>query len=101
LLAIYLASSILANIAVLFDVGEPMAHGNVAVIPIKGIITGDGQDSFTVSIISSTDIVDLIEKANRNSNIKAVIFEINSPGGSAVASEEISNAISNLNKTRS
>ena len=31
--------------------------------------------------------------------IKAIIFEINSPGGSAVASEEIANAIKRTNKT--
>lgn len=39
-----------------------------------------------------------MEKVKQNDDIKAVIFEINSYGGSPVASEEIMNAINNLEK---
>ena len=74
--------------------------GNVALIPIEGVIVGtdDGEFLFE-SVTSSLDTVELIEKADRNPNIKAIILEINSPGGSAVASEEIANAIKKTNKT--
>ena len=39
-----------------------------------------------------------IEKAEKDSGIKAIIFDINSPGGSPVASSEIANTIKSLNK---
>jgi len=74
-------------------------EGNVAVIPIKGVIMADDDNAFFEDIVSSTDTVELIEKAADNENIKAIILEINSPGGSAVASEEIANAVKKTNKT--
>ena len=74
--------------------------GNVALIPIEGVILGTEDSEFLFeSVAQSQDIVELIEKADKNTNIKAIILEINSPGGSAVASEEIANAVSKTNKT--
>ena len=74
--------------------------GNVAIISIDGVILGsDGSDYLFESVASSDDIVELVEEADKNPSIKAIIFEINSPGGSPVASEEIANAILKTNKT--
>lgn len=74
--------------------------GNVALIHIDGVIMGsEDSQSFFESTTSSLDAVELIEKADKNPNIKAIILEINSPGGSAVASEEIANAVKKTNKT--
>ena len=50
-------------------------------------------------VTSSEETNKLIRRANRNDRIKAIIFEINSPGGSAVGSEEIANEIKKINKT--
>lgn len=73
---------------------------NVALIPIHGEIMTDTSSSlFSSGGASSTDIVKLIKKAGDDPNIKAIVFEINSPGGSPVGSEEIANAIKNVNKT--
>ena len=74
--------------------------GNVALIPIEGVIIGS-EDSGSIfeSTATSQDITELIEKADKNSNIKAIVLQINSPGGSAVASEEIANAVRKTNKT--
>lgn len=76
--------------------------GNVALIPIEGEITGsrDTGLSFGGAVAASPDIVEMIEKADKNPSIKAIIFEINSPGGSAVASEEIAEAVQKTNKTK-
>src|SRR3989338_660028 len=64
--------------------------GNVALIPIEGVIVGTDDSEFLFeSVTASPDTIELIEKADKNPNIKAIILEINSPGGSAVASEEI------------
>lgn len=74
--------------------------GNVALIPIHGVILGsEDSESFFETVTSSIDAVKFIEKAGKNPNIKAIILEIDSPGGSAVASEEIANAIKKTNKT--
>ena len=74
--------------------------GNVALISINGIILATEDSTSIFSDVSpSQDIVELIEKADKNSNIKAIILEINSPGGSAVASQEIADAVAKANKT--
>lgn len=63
----------------------------IAVIPIQGQIGIDGSaDPITIS--------KLIDKANKDIMIKAIILEINSPGGSVVASKEIANAIKSAQK---
>ena len=73
--------------------------GNVAVIPIKGVIMIDSEDSlFATSVASSTDIVKLIEKAESDPSIEAIVFDINSPGGAPVASAEIARAIAEAEK---
>ena len=84
----------------LFDSDVKNLNGNVAVIPIEGVIVGTKDSEFLFeSVTTSPETVELIEKADKNPNIKAIILEINSPGGSAVASEEIANAVKKTNKT--
>ena len=74
--------------------------GNVALISIEGVIVGAEDSEFLFeSVTNSQDIVELIEKADENPSIKAIILQINSPGGSAVASEEIANSVKITNKT--
>lgn len=80
------------------DVGS--LNGNVALIPIEGVIvSSDGSGFLFEDVTDSMDTVELIEKADKNPGIKAIILEINSPGGSAVASEEIADAVRKTNKT--
>ena len=95
-----IAAGIISGILNVFSGGDYEESGNVAVIGIKGEIVSDDGDSFlSDDVSSSTDIIELIEKAGSNPEIKAIIFEINSPGGSAVASAEIADAIKRTNKT--
>ncbi|PIN74059.1 signal peptide peptidase SppA [Candidatus Woesearchaeota archaeon CG10_big_fil_rev_8_21_14_0_10_45_16] len=72
--------------------------GNVALIPINGIITGDGASTLTTETISSLEVADYIAQAGQDPQIEAIILEINSPGGSAVASDEIAEAIKQSEK---
>ncbi|MBT3297316.1 signal peptide peptidase SppA [archaeon] len=73
--------------------------GNVALIKIDGVITSNGGSSyFGSSSISSGTVVNFIEDAEQNPMIEAIVFEINSPGGSAVASDEIATAIKKSSK---
>jgi protease-4 len=79
---------------------QEFARGNVAVIPIKGLIVSElrgGQ--FEPGGTSAVDTVEAIREANEDQMIEAIIFEINSPGGAAVASDEIVQAIRKVNKT--
>ncbi len=74
-----------------------LATGNVAVIPIEGVIqTND--DSF-ISGAKSETIVGLIEDALEDDEIKAILLLINSPGGTPVATDEIATAVKEANKT--
>ncbi len=72
--------------------------GNVARIPIEGIITGSGEGTLGQETISSQDIVGFIEEADENSQVQVILLEINSPGGSAVASDEIASAVKRSSK---
>ncbi len=86
-------------IAILLAGGETAVTGNVAVIPIKGVIMIDKEDKlFATGVASSTSIVALIEKAEKDTAVQAIVFDINSPGGAPVASAEISRAIKEATK---
>lgn len=75
-------------------------NGNVALINIRGFITIDAPTELLgPELSSSTEIVELIEKANENDDIKAILLDINSGGGSPVASYEVMQAIKESNKT--
>ncbi len=75
-------------------------EGNVAVISVTGVIATDESDSFGFEdAASSTEIVKLIEEADQNPAITAIVLDINSPGGSPVASAEIADALKHTNKT--
>ncbi len=74
--------------------------GNVAHIEVNGIILSEDTGGlFGDAIASSTDIAGFIEDANEDINIRAILLEINSPGGAPVASAEIADAVKKSNKT--
>ncbi len=85
-------------VPVIFSLFDGSQLGNVALIPIEGEITGNGQQSFTASSLSSKEIVGFIEDAEDNPQVKVLLLEINSPGGSAVASDEIATAVKKAQK---
>jgi len=100
LVVLAIFSFIIASAVSLFVGVEAPLTGNVALIPINGVIlTEKTTQMFGEETASSSTIMGFIKKADENPSIKAIIFEINSPGGSAVASEEIANAVKRTNKT--
>jgi protease-4 len=72
--------------------------GNVALIKLNGDISMDS--SIFSSNVNSDKVVSEIKDANDNPNIKAILVEINSPGGSVVATKEIASALKSVNKTK-
>ena len=72
------------------QVSEP----NIAVIVAEGGISVDGEG------VSSTKICKYFSEVRHNPNIKVVVFRVNSPGGSALASEEIWREVHLTNKVK-
>ncbi len=90
LIVIFFLISIFGMLVAL--VAGPQASGNIAVIPIKGIIRADGSST------SAVETIELIQKAEKKDEIKAIILDINSGGGSAVGSDEIAQAVKQAEK---
>ncbi len=68
---------------------------NIAVLPIEGVILPFyGYDDYPL-VVTPGSVRDFINRAEDDKNIKGLLFEINSSGGTPVASEQISYYISN------
>lgn len=66
--------------------GKVTAKEKIAIVYAEGeIVDGDGADGQ----IGSTPTAEAIRKARKDSTVKAVVLRINSPGGSALASDVI------------
>ncbi len=64
----------------------PRTRDRIAVVYASGnIVSGSGSDR----VIGSDRIAQAIREARLNDNVKAIVFRINSPGGSALASDVI------------
>lgn len=75
----------------------PNGGDRIAIIYAEGEITdGKGKEG----IIGSDEYRNLIRKVRLDKNIKAIVFRVNSPGGSALASEEIWREISIAKKVK-
>ncbi len=70
--------------------GCTVGKGKVAVIRLSGIIASSSQQGLlTTAGISPKLVRDYLRKAESDGGVKAVVLRINSPGGSAAASQEI------------
>lgn len=74
---------------------DSVPQGNVAVIPINGVISFNTgfSDSFDYEFVTKS-----IREAEERPDIKAIVLSINSPGGTAVASDEIGQLIKKSEK---
>ncbi|QUH22876.1 signal peptide peptidase SppA [Methanobacterium alkalithermotolerans] len=95
---VLLAIILLSLISVIGNSWSPSASGSIAVIPIYGQIAYS-PSSLMGSSVSNPDVIkELIQNANQDVNVKAILLEVNSPGGSPVASEEIMESVQNSEK---
>jgi protease-4 len=60
----------------------------IAVIKVQGVIGSN----------SAEEIIGLLDEVSKDVAVKAIILEINSPGGTVVASEEIANKVKEIDK---
>jgi len=68
---------------------------NIAVILAEGEISTSGKEGITPE-----KLIGLLRDAKKNPTVKSIVLRINSPGGSALASEEIWREISLINKIK-
>jgi len=91
-------------LAVLLIIGSGVSRisggfGNtVAIIPVQGEITYSQSNILGGSVVSPQSVTAGITQAEKDSSVSAIVLDINSPGGSPVASEEIMNAVNNSKK---
>ena len=68
------------------DFGELGKSGNIAIVNAVGeIVSGNGERNQ----IGSEKIAGAVKEARLNSDVKAIVLRVNSPGGSALASDVI------------
>jgi protease-4 len=70
----------------------------IAIIPIKGTIVSEKSRLPGMGTTSSLEIVPLLAEIRRNKAIKALVLEINSPGGTPFSCEEIAQSIKSVDK---
>ena len=82
------------------DIFSSYPNGDtVTIIPLQGEI-GYGSSSLTgESIITPKMVQEAVKNAETDSSVSSILININSPGGSPVASEEIMNTINSSKKT--
>ena len=97
IIGLYLLS---LGIVTLYNYEKGNFENDIAIIPIKGPITMEGQSLGFGSgdSVSSNTIVSFIKEANNNPSVKGIILEINSPGGTVLASKEIADEVKNSKK---
>ncbi|MBQ2541563.1 MAG: signal peptide peptidase SppA [Paludibacteraceae bacterium] len=72
---------------------EPKTDDEIAVLYAEGEITDDSGDG-----IVGKEMLKTIRKIAKNDDVKALVLRVNSPGGSANASEQIWGALQSLRK---
>ncbi len=70
---------------------ESKAKDKVAVVYLEGAITEEDGDG-----IVAKDVIKTLKKIRKDDDVKAIVLRVNSPGGSADASEQIWHAIQNI-----
>ncbi len=77
-----------------FISGSKSSPNTILVIPVNGVITAGSEPSlFDAAMASAAKICQYLKMAKKDKSVKAVIMNINSPGGEVVASDQIHHAI--------
>ena len=85
---------VIALILIISFSGCGVGQAKVAVIPLSGTIAGTAQQGLlTTGGISPTLVRSYLKKAESDGGVRAVVLRIDSPGGSAAASQEIASEI--------
>jgi protease-4 len=92
------AAALAAPSAAAPSVRGPASGPAVGVIRVVGVLQSESDPLNYSSVASSEDLVDLIDRAAADADVKALVLAVNSPGGSVVASDVIHHALQGLDK---
>lgn len=83
-------------------VSNVVVEDKIVFVPIYGMISTDGSSSlpFGGETATSAQIVEYLQQAEKDDSIKGVILEINSGGGTVVATKEIETAVKEVKKKK-
>ena|SRR3989344_2152283 len=98
LIVLYLAALVSSK---LLDspISRDLVNNGIAVIKIEGpILLSSSASLFGAASASSDEIIANLEKAENNNGVKAIILEINSPGGTVLASKEVADKVKSIQK---
>jgi len=77
-----------------FISGNKSSRNTILVVPVNGVIVaGEDPSPFASSMASASKICQYLKMAQKDKAVKAIIMQINSPGGEVVASDQIHHAI--------
>ena len=77
-----------------------ISKDKIAIIYAEGTIVLNGEKGGIGSSVFPARIFNELEKAKKDSSIKGIVLRINSPGGSALASNLISNKLKEISKEK-
>ena len=93
-LAAFITSKIFSS-----SIKDDIISNGIAVIKIDGpIMIGNGNSFLGSGSSGSDEILNNLKRAEKSSGVKAIILEINSPGGTVVASKEIADKVKSIDK---
>lgn len=90
-------SCVWASVAAIVSEGPTgLGDGNtIAVIPMSGAISGTGSGTGS---INPEGFLEQLQRAEEDSDVKAIVLRIDSPGGTVAASEEIASYVQHASK---
>ena len=77
-----------------------LSGAKIALLNIEGAISSDLPVNAWSNVFSTVGFIDGLEKAKTDSNVKAILIRINSPGGTVAASQDIYDAILRARKEK-
>jgi protease-4 len=83
------------------DTQKKLSKDKIAILYAEGEIYAESMPSiFTSGGITAEEYVKELKKLQDDKTVKAVVFRVNSPGGSAFASDQIHHAVKALNEVK-
>jgi len=95
---LFALSILLVGVGLMMGPTGPILGGTVAIIPVHGGIAYAPPDMMGGNVANPNTIINQIEDAEEDPSISAILLDINSPGGTPVASTEIMEAVKNCSK---
>jgi protease-4 len=76
---------------IVIQTGAPMSSDRIALVVMRGLISSSIPGTITDSMVDDLRVE--LEQAREDKNVKAIVLEIDSPGGEVTASDAIYNAV--------